>query len=397
MPRLIESVIFRGFRKTMSQQTMDIQKLSNSQIICTRQMHIGKVIARYSTQMDDVSWDDYLRGNSQGLYEQSSMWALAKSANGFRAVRVVLQSDDKNLGGVQLLWKRSRLGSWGFINKGPVLSYKDPVLEDFVIDCICRLAKILKLRALIIQPIETSETLHKALKNKKFLPNYFNNLVTATLIVDVSRGMEIVEKGLKRQTRQKVRQAKQRGVIIREGGQGDIPKFFQLMLSTCKRQKTTPNPPNEGCLRCMWNALHPHKSIRLSFAEYKGETLSGLVSILFGNRATFIKRGWSEKGRDLRPNELLMYDALEWSCKNGFKICDFGSLGPDIARTILAGEPLSENQKKSRHFFHLGFGGKPVLYSEGFVYASNSLFRALYRLAFSFPYVSKFVRRLLLT
>jgi hypothetical protein len=290
------------------------------------------------------------------------------------------------------------LGSWGFIYKGPVLSLENPILADFAVYCICQLAKRLKLNGLVLQPVDASEALCRALKARKFLPNYVATLgiTTATLVVDVSQGMEAVEKKMKRSIRQKVRQAKQRGVVIRDGGEEDIPVFFNLMLSTCKRQKTNPNPADVKTLYSIWRAFCRNRSVRLSFAETDGEALSGLFSICFGDQVTFWKRGWSERGTDLHPNELLMFDALEWSHKNGFKICDFGSLSPDIARTLLAGESLSDSQKKSRDFFHLGFGGTPVLLPEGLVLARHPFLRLSYRAAFCTPWLSKFTCRLLM-
>jgi lipid II:glycine glycyltransferase (peptidoglycan interpeptide bridge formation enzyme) len=284
----------------------------------------------------------------------------------------------------------------GYISRGPVLAYEDAELANFAVDCICQVAKQLRLKALIVQPVEASEPLFKAFKTREFLSNYVANLTTATLIVDASQEMDVVEKAMSRTMRQKVRQAKQRGVIIRNGGEEDIARFFQLMLSTCERQNTKPNPPDENSLRSLWNAFYPFGGMRLSFAEHDGETLAGLVSIPFGNRVTFWKRGWNERGGNLHPNELLMFEAILWSHENGFKICDFGSMNPGIAKSLLLGKPLSESQKKEKDFFHLGFGGKPVLIPEGFVLAIHPLFKLSYRWArwaFSFPNVSNFVRR----
>ena len=53
---------------------------------------------------------------------------------------------------------------------------------------------------------------------------------------------------------------------------------------------------------------------------------------------------------------------------------------PDFAATLLAGEEPSEDQKRSRDFFSLGFGGKPVMLPDSRALIPNPILRSAYRI-----------------
>ena len=374
---------------------MSIQNQLADSRLDSRAIDGGTVATLLSCSPADPAWDDFLDSTPVGRFEQSCRWAQVKATEGFHPARLVLAPNHGFVGGCQILWRRSRLGAFGYMSKGPVLAQEDAEIADTLVEALCGVARTLRLRALIVQPPEFSNALTKALIARRFLPNHIADLITATLVVDLAQGMEKIEKAMSRTTRQKVRQARDRGVVVREGGESDIGRFFQLMLSTCKRQSTEPNPSNEESLHRLWDAFHPSGSVRLSFAEYNSEPLSGLLSIAFGNRVTFWKRGWVSRDDNLHPNELLMYDALKWAQANGYKFADFGSLEREIAMTLLQGKSLSEEQKRSRDFFHLGFGGEPQLLPEGLVYFPSPVLRHLYLKAFSKRFLANAVKRML--
>lgn len=330
--------------------------------------------------MEDPAWDDFLRSVPQGRFQQSSLWAEVKATEGYRPVRLRLIRGGQVLGGCQLLWRRSRAGRIGYVSQGPVLTSESAESAGVVVSGICRVVRDLRLRALVAQLPDFSPALSQAMSAHGFLPNRLVDLITANLVVDVSKGLPEVEAKMRRTTRKEVRQAGERGVTIREGDATDIPLFHRLMLSTCARQKTKPNPAREESLRSFWEVFHRGDNLRLCFAEYKGETLSGLLTLRFGGRATMWKRGWTSQHSDLRPNQLLTFDALRWAGQKGCKTCDFAALARDTAEALLGGKSLSDQQKRSRHFFNLGFGGAPQLLPEGLVYVRHPVLRRLYGL-----------------
>lgn len=178
-----------------------------------------------------------------------------------------------------------------------------------------------------------------------------------------------------------IRQAQRKGVVLREGGEADIPLFFELMRQTCIRQRVAPNPGSEAEVRRIWRAFQSGGRFRMAFAEHEGKVLATLTAIRFGDRVSLWKKGWTSESSDLRPNHLLYYDALCWAQREGAKICDFYSLRRDIAEALLAGRPLTEAQSRSRDRFHLGFGGRPVLLPPAYIHFRSPVLRVAYRLA----------------
>ena len=62
--------------------------------------------------------------------------------------------------------------------------------------------------------------------------------------------------------------------------------------------------------------------------------------------------------------------------------------------SLLHGEPLSDAQKQGRDFFLLGYGAKPMLLPESWVYFRNPVIRFAYDKAASSHWFSNFTRRL---
>jgi lipid II:glycine glycyltransferase (peptidoglycan interpeptide bridge formation enzyme) len=191
--------------------------------------------------------------------------------------------------------------------------------------------------------------------------------------VDVRDGLPTVEARMRRTTRNEIRQARRAGVTVREGGRDDLGLFFELMTATCRRQKVVPNPASEPVLRAMWDAFASQALIRLTFAEHAGTALAGALLIRFGERATLFKKGWCSTQANLRSNQLLTFELLEYIHSQGWRCLDFAGLDPSIAHALLRHQPLSPEQTRGRDFFHLGFGGQPVLLPPAVIWFRNRL------------------------
>ena len=333
-----------------------------------------------SPASSDPWWDDFLRSTSCGQFQQSSPWAVYKSSAGWHHHRVVLTNTSGISGGFQILWKQSRLGRIGYVSKGPVLAQKTAEAAEAILDLIRAAHQELGLRALILQPPDESQGLEPLLTRRGYLPNRIKDVVLATLLVNLTEGMARVTSRLNATTRSTVKQAQRRGTIIRDGSAEDLDRFFAMMVTTCQRQETKPNPATGTELHDLWNALQP-LGIKLMIAQCRGEDVAGQLCIPFGERVTIWKKGWSGQHRDGHPNHLLNYAGLEWACALGCKYWDFAALDEGIATAIISGKPLTEEQKRSRHMFHLGFGGEPRLVPASCIWIENPIFRFGYAAA----------------
>jgi hypothetical protein len=359
----------------------------------TKEIGAIKISIAHSSDLIDHDWDVFLQGSPLGRYQQSSLWARVKAAEGYNTHRVVLRRGSDILGGFQILWKKSIAGRIGYVSQGPVSVVVDKEMHECIIEAIRKCMRMLGLQAVFVQPPEGSRYLVGNNTRDGFSPNYVAEMRAATLVVDVLQSIETIDSRMRRTTRQKIRQAGERGVVIREGTRLEIDTFFNLMVSTCRRRQVRPVPENIATFLALWDVFHPVGGVRLSFAEYDGAVVAGLVCICFGDRVTLWKRGWSAQLENKHPNELLMRETLIWSHNNGYKLADYGDFDREMAVKIIRQEEFTEEQKKSWHFFHLGLGGEPVLLPEGALYIRNPLIRTVYEKTCSRPRIAAFARR----
>jgi lipid II:glycine glycyltransferase (peptidoglycan interpeptide bridge formation enzyme) len=242
----------------------------------------GTAVAWISHVVEDRHWDEFLQSTSLGQFQQSAMWAQAKSAEGWKPARVIFTLDDQIVGGFQTLWRSSWRGNMGYVSKGPVVSHEYPELSEFAADLLTRLASSERLRLLVVQPPDLCDQFSPRMAARGFELDALAGVNQSTWIIDLSNGFPAVEEQMSKWTRKKIRQAVNRGVRVREGMRQDVPKFFQLMLATCRRQGVAPAPSDEKSMLALWDAAASANCIRLTFAEHEGKELAGLISILFG-------------------------------------------------------------------------------------------------------------------
>src|SRR5712691_1328281 len=308
----------------------------------TRKIDGGMITAWSSCAVEDGEWDAFLRTIPNGHFQQSSLWSQVKAFEGWSSSRIVLTLGDRIVGGFQVLSRQSRLGRIGYVTKGPVFAPERSALAEFGIELLRRMAKTYNMVAVVVQPPDYSNIVPHFSGRHQFVPNLVLGMIEATLIIDLSARREQISQEMNRYARKQIRQAKQRGISIREGGQRDIATFFQLMLATCRRQGgAKPNPSTELAMKGMWNIFHPHGCARLTIAQCGEEIISAQWSIPFGERVTLWKKGWSSAHSNRHPNQLLTYEAIEWAQSKGYKLLDFSGLAPSIAAALLREEPLS--------------------------------------------------------
>lgn len=323
----------------------------------------------------DASWDEFLMHTPLGQFQQSSMWAQVKEVEGWNSLRVVATIEDKIAGGFQILLRNTPLGRIGYVSKGPVVVPETQGLVELFVAQIRNQANKNKIIGLIVQPPDDSQITSTILGHYHFTQNNPMEVIETTLLVDVTKGKEALDKGMNRKTRRNVRLANQSGVTIRGGTEEDIDLFFNLMSATCERQGEKPNPPTIETLRQLCLTFSKRNCLRVTFAEYNHEVLAGSLNIVFGKKVNLWKKGWNYKYPDQHPNDLLYYETLHWACSNKFDHCDFIAFDRSIADALQQGIPLSDAQEKSRHIFNLRFGGVPKLLPPARIWIANPLIR----------------------
>lgn len=310
------------------------------------------------------------------------MWARYKASEGWNHYRLLLTSAGGVIGGFQLLWRRSRFGRLGYVSKGPVTHPESAATVGYLERRLRRAAQDLKLVALVCQFPDESGIEPGFVRETGFVESNPMGVIESTYLVDVGPPMDELRRNMSSSLRRNIRKARKLGLVVREGTEADLPRFFELMAATCRRQNTRPNPPNAESLRLLWRAFHPTGSIRLTLVDGDGISPAGKLALNFGDRVSVWKKGWDGSHVEWHANELLEEDALEWAHHHGYRVCDFCSIDRPAAEGILGGHAPARMQLTSRDEYHLRFGGYPKLLPRSRLFITNPVLRWGYHLGF---------------
>lgn len=138
--------------------------------------------------------------------------------------------------------------------------------------------------------------------------------------------------------RQNIRAAKKKGVRIERGtDEAHLKAFFSLQLST-RQRKGLPVQPWQY-FRLLKPYMFDHESGFVMLAYQGDDLLAGAVFLNWGSALMAKYAASYEETLNLRPNNLIFWEAICWGCNNGYQIFDMG-------RTALQNEGLREFKLK---------------------------------------------------
>ncbi|MGD0695517.1 MAG: peptidoglycan bridge formation glycyltransferase FemA/FemB family protein [Terriglobia bacterium] len=329
-----------------------------------------------SHQLDDPEWDAFLTTIPGVSYAQTSLWAQAKDALGYRVARVILRRGKRIVGGAQMLIRQFAFGqAFGYVPLAPVLRRDHPGWAKQIVEELCRVARTEDVQFLAVQPPGSGAVLG-ALGDCGFRPSSLELAPTATCLIDLSDNLDDIFSQIQTKTRRNIRFGERNGIAVREGAEQDIPVFYRLHAETARRQGFSAYP--EDYYFSTWQAFAPARCAALFIAEFEGDPLATLFVIAFGDKVTDWKAGWSGAHGSCHPNEVTRWAAIKWAKSHGFHFYDIGGMRRDAVLMILRGETMPRSVAASAHF-KLQFGGEPVLFPQASIYVCNSSLRWAYR------------------
>jgi len=152
----------------------------------------------------------------------------------------------------------------------------------------------------------------------------FPGEITARHITQLDPDPQVVFRKFKRtQVQQPIRQAEKAGVVIRRGeGWEDVRLFCGLHLQTRRRLGTPAQPLR--FFRLLWERLIA-QGLGFVMSAYQGEQLLAGAVFLHWNKTLVYKYSASDPQYwCLRPNNLLLWHAIQWGCEHGYEVFDWG-------------------------------------------------------------------------
>jgi peptidoglycan pentaglycine glycine transferase (the first glycine) len=326
------------------------------------------------TLQGGAAWDDFVARTPGGHHVQTSCWAQVKATLGWEAARLSIEEDGRIIAGAQLLFRRIPLaGSIGYVTKGPIMASTDPELAQSVLQGILQVARLHRCQMLVIQPPNNGEYLPAIMESRGFRMESLQLGSTASLVIDLDQGLELVKEQLTHETRRNIGRSQRAGIVVSEGSFADLDSFYALHLATARRQGFLPY--QRGYFDALWQAFSPQRWVTLMFASYKEEIVSAQLLIAFGGVVMAKGIGWSGSHGKCYPNYALLWDSVRWAAAHGYQYFDFEGVDLQGAQGRLDGKAVTVSGADA---FKYGFGGRVVLFPSAYVHLPNKVISWLY-------------------
>jgi hypothetical protein len=173
--------------------------------------------------------------------------------------------------------------------------------------------------------------------------------------IDLNRSLDELISGMGRRTRKHIRRGLRRGeVVIEEARRPDqISQCYEILRQTYSLAQV---PLADGSLfEATFNVLYPLGMVKFLLAMIDGTCVAASVELLYKEVIYGWYGGTNREYTPYSPNELLIWNILQWGAENGYRVYDFGGAGkPD--------EPYGVRNFKAK------FGGELVSYGRNTCY-----------------------------
>ena len=134
---------------------------------------------------------------------------------------------------------------------------------------------------------------------------------------------EKLTSGFSKVTNRNIRKAIREGLETKISYSYDAVKEFYNLNCYTRKKHGLPSQPlyffNE-----LFDQIISHKKGLVMLAMKENEILAGAVFLHLGRKAVFKYGASKQKFLHLRPNNLIMCDAIKWYAKNGYRMLSFG-------------------------------------------------------------------------
>lgn len=133
---------------------------------------------------------------------------------------------------------------------------------------------------------------------------------------------------LKNSTRRNVKKAEREGVVIARENTDEALRIFYAMHCGTRKKHGVPPQPFSFFQQIFDNVLHPgHGQIML--ARHQGKAVAAAIYLHFNDMAMYKYGASDSRYLHIRPNDLLMWEAIKWYCSKGYAEFCFGRTEPE--------------------------------------------------------------------
>ncbi len=269
------------------------------------------------------NWDELLLSTNDYSFFHTSHWArVLHESYGYRPLYFSVINNGSLRFSLPLMEIKSRLTGKRGVSL-PFTDYCDPIVNEDI-----------HFQDMIDYAIEYGEHAGWKYIEIRSLRNISENILPSLEYyghtLELSKDEDLIYSQLRSSTRRNIKKAARDGVEIQMGNSPEsMREFYRLNCTTRKMHGIPPQPWN--FFRNIYDHVISENHGNVILASYKGVTIAGAVYFHFGKKVIF-KYGASDKRyHHLRPNNLVMWEAIKEYCNRGYK-------------TFCLGRTESENQ-----------------------------------------------------
>jgi hypothetical protein len=351
-------------------------------------------------------WNEFVLECEPSHFEQTSWWGQVEATDGWSPRYAVIWRNGLIQGGALVLVRRMRRLGWvGYCTRGPLWRRDACDQARLLIElrtALTGLARKERLRLLVVTPPYEGDAVFASLQEGGFLlhPHVVppSGLSQGTITVDLKRAPAEIEQRFRRTTRQEVARGRRKGVVISQGGAGDIASFWDLHLALCRRRQVASNVPGAGYVLRAWEELDRQGYARLYKAHVGGSLVCSLICFTVGTWCYAWRIGWSGEHADCFPTKVMYAHVMQQAAQEGLQYFDFMGVDWQDVIALEHGDTSYVSPTLGVTIFKLGFGGMPRKIAPTLDWFPNAAMRLSMRLVgqrfFSSPAAVRLLERM---
>lgn len=305
-------------------------------------------------------WDAFVAQAAGGHHVQTSRWAQVKEAVGWRGVRVLTRRDGELVGGCQLLIRKLPIGgSLAYGPHGPLLPSASEDALNALLAGLREVTRQHRVRYLKLQPPIGREDIGSALDTRGFVRSELSAGPSATVQVNLEPVPERLLREMRRGHRNRIHRAEKAGVVVRQGGETDLPVVRSLIEATSRRRGFAAFPLDYYAR--MWRSFIADGHGTVLVAEHQETALGALVVIAWGETVTAKVSGATREGGDIFSEAVLDWAGMRWAQERGYRLYDLDGIDEATARSLIAGAQVPPAARPGVTHYKLGLGGDVVI------------------------------------
>lgn len=150
----------------------------------------------------------------------------------------------------------------------------------------------------------------------------------SSVILNISRPLDEILKGMKDRARRNIKVAEKKGVVITCHGGEKLDVWYDLYKETSERDRITVHPKVYYQKLFELASSQKRLDVRLYMASVDGDEIAGIITLFDGVEATYLYGASASRKREAQPNYALQWRAIQDAKAAGCLEYDFFGIPP---------------------------------------------------------------------